>query len=371
MKRRLTNVFFLLCCGRLLVPNPAQAARYRFTDLGLGSADAVNAQGQATGNNFFYDHGAVVALPTFTPWSLAAMQDITDDGVIAGWCTGGNGGRYPYEYDIATGRYTSLSTLNNGGGGAVKAITLAGIAAGTSGIGGGNTRAVRWTRTTHAEDLGTLGGASSSVSGMNEAGQIVGWAHTDSGEQHAFLYSGGTMTDLGTLGGDWSTALAINALGQVVGQSTTADGSTHAFLWEAGQMRELTTSSVDGMPTPAAVNSRGQMVGHIYNPWAGGTACLYENGQSWILNDLVDLEPGWELAYAKDINEAGEIVGLAYHGDAGHAYLLTPIPEPSAAQILAVGSLLFVLTATRGSATRTGWARCEPRREGDNVGGAA
>jgi uncharacterized membrane protein len=39
------------------------------------------------------------------------------------------------------------------------------------------------------------------------------------------------MTDLGTLSGAESCATAINERGQVVGESTTASGETHAVLW--------------------------------------------------------------------------------------------------------------------------------------------
>ena len=37
-------------------------------------------------------------------------------------------------------------------------------------------------------DLGTLGGDYSYAYGINDSGQIVGWASTSSGYGHAFLY---------------------------------------------------------------------------------------------------------------------------------------------------------------------------------------
>jgi probable HAF family extracellular repeat protein len=76
-------------------------------------------------------------------------------------------------------------------------------------------------------DLGTLGGNSSSASGINDRGQIVGFSTTASGDFHAFLYENGVMTDLGTLpGSNFSVANGINNRGDVVGAS-----GGHAVLW--------------------------------------------------------------------------------------------------------------------------------------------
>ena len=59
-------------------------------------------------------------------------------------------------------------------------------------------------------DLGTLGGVQSSALGINNSGQVVGWAATATQDIHAFLYRNGSMIDLGTLGGDESIAWGIN-----------------------------------------------------------------------------------------------------------------------------------------------------------------
>jgi probable HAF family extracellular repeat protein len=56
-------------------------------------------------------------------------------------------------------------------------------------------------------DLGTLGGSRSVVFGINDTGQVVGYAYTASGAQHPLPYSGGQMLDLNTLipsGSGWS-----------------------------------------------------------------------------------------------------------------------------------------------------------------------
>ena len=71
----------------------------------------------------------------------------------------------------------------------------------------------------HDDDLGTLPGDSDSYGrAINNSGQVVGTSRDFSYNDHAFLYSNGTMTNLGTLPGfTQSTAYDVNESGQVVG----------------------------------------------------------------------------------------------------------------------------------------------------------
>ena len=70
--------------------------------------------------------------------------------------------------------------------------------------------------------LGTLGGTSTYVQGINSTGELVGASLNSAGNYNAFLYSNGAMTNLGTLGGTFSQAFGINSSGQVVGGALTA-----------------------------------------------------------------------------------------------------------------------------------------------------
>jgi probable HAF family extracellular repeat protein len=157
--------------------------------------------------------------------------------------------------------------------------------------------------------LGTLGGASSTVVAINEAGDVTGVAETASGESHAFLWRRGHMTDLGTLGGRNSTPRGLNDRGDVIGTSGTAGGTIEAFLWRDGRMSLLPslggTSSVPASQ-PVDLNDRGQVVGDSTTPDGATHAVLWERGEVVDLGAL--LAPG-DRSSAVAVNERGQVLG--------------------------------------------------------------
>ncbi len=152
-------------------------------------------------------------------------------------------------------------------------INNSGLIVGDSEIpGNGGGHALLWQSWNAAPiDLATLGGATSRALSINDAGDIVGWAQTSSGQQHAFLWTSGSgMVDLTT----WpngcsgsSEATAVNNAGIIVGRCNGAPA-----LWTAVEgMRMLPLPAGVSQGDPRSINSANQIVG-MYNSNSFGAA---------------------------------------------------------------------------------------------------
>jgi probable HAF family extracellular repeat protein len=304
----------------------------------------------------------------------SGASDINMNGAVVGYASLADGSRHAFIYH--DGRMRDLGTLG-GLNSEAAAINSNGDVVGWSDIADGSEHAfVYHDGTMH--DLGTLGGLNSTANDINDNGQIVGTSNAIDGSRRAFLYSDGVMRNIDTLGQYESTASGINNKGQIVGEYRTSSSllSMHAFCFGERGMEDMGIPSlsiayhiddngtiigmhdfqgfvyVDGIckgfdPVWCDLNAAGQMVG-IQLTNTAGRATLLSSGAVIDLNDLIESGFNGLLYGASGMNDNGQIVGSALYGDTldrtMHAYVLTPIPEPSAMTLfggISVGALVL------------------------------
>ena len=318
----------------------------------------------------------------------------------------------PAIYDPATRSLTNLGTLPapynawaEGSG-----LNDRGLAVGTA-SGGGSYHAFLSFRGSMT-DLGTLPRYryASQANGINISNQVVGASAAGVGEgdtAHAFLYTGGSMLDLGSLPGfassvAWgindsglavgtafaafgpfqptmafvggltglrplqtlpapfnfgSAAYAINHLGQVVGAAYDSAGHSHAVLWSDGRANDLGTLPGFGARSEAKwINDRGQIMGYSVDENGGSHDFLYADGKFTDLNDLLYRAfDGWQLVSFGPINDLGQIGAAGYAPDGTfQPVLLTPVPEPAGALLIAVGAAALLRRPGRRRRGRNG-----------------
>jgi probable HAF family extracellular repeat protein len=167
--------------------------------------------------------------------------------------------------------------------------------------------------------------------GINQEGEAVGYSGTCTQAVHAVLWKNNTAFALPDLGSQASSfAQAINDHGQIVGLVASADSKTFvAALWQNGKIKNLGTVG-DFAALAEGINNKGQIVGSTKddkNNWV--RAFIYEDGKMIDLNTLFPAHSNLYATMANDINERGEISGMATvlsgpHKGETHAFLATP-----------------------------------------------
>lgn len=282
--------------------------------------------------------------------------DLSANGIVVGQQDG-----QPFTWQAHLGRGGPLplpAGFSEGGAAAISqdGVWIAGWA------GSVLTHAVLWDKGGRPLDLGTLGGAQSWATGVNAAGNVVGWSETVRSIRHAFFYdqAAGRLIDLGLPPGSLRTAesfaFAITDKGEVVGCSQrSAAGGFRMFRWTAGGgMVDLGAPAGDDA-CALAVNASGTIAGWassggvaIGMTWTATTGFIFHRtgaaGSSAQDLNLSGLSAGydvgsfsgyvadrrgsvtflrnlgWGLSFARALNDCGDVVGFG-SGSATHAVL--------------------------------------------------
>lgn len=171
---------------------------------------------------------------------------------------------------------------------------------------------------------------------INDRGQIVGWGFIKIGQvvqSHTFLWDPTNgIQDLGAFG---TFFVSINNNGQVTGM----DDFKIAYLWDSVNGKQ-SLGTLGGYSFSRDINELGQVVGRSFDN--GQRAFLYSDSTLIKLNDLIgipDNGSSWVLEDAYGINNSGQIVGWGAINSGNHAFIMTPIPEPTTILLMSCGLL--------------------------------
>jgi probable HAF family extracellular repeat protein len=350
--------------GQIVGVAGGHAALYNsgtITDLGvLGSggsnsvANAINDAGQIVGqadiNNapeseaFLYSGGSMQSLGVLygrhgNSWATA----INSNGVIVGASQPGDtfSGTYwnNHAFVYRNGTMTDLGVLpgspaNSSSGAA--AVNNAGVTVGSAETNGmwGVQHAVLWDANGTIHDLGIFPDAydGSNANGINDSGQVVGWAYGSDGQQHGFIRNSTDLIDLNTLidtSSGWTvySAVAIKNNGLIVAEAGNPDADPDQFGW--GHTVLLVPLSGDAN-LDGVVN---------INDLSKVLANYDKSGMTWFDGDL-------DGNGAVDINDLSKVLA-SYDKSYGASAGLKAVPEPGTVALLLAGLAAIAVWARR------------------------
>jgi probable HAF family extracellular repeat protein len=196
---------------------------------------------------------------------------------------------------------------------------------------------VLWNNKGQAQILPTIGtDPDGEAFGINNQGQAVGYSGTCTAVNHAVVWENGTATPLPNLGNPYAVAYEINSHGQIVGQAINADGTPLAVLWQDNTVTALGGGALlpgDEATFATSINNRGQVVGSSFAQGGWSHGLIWQNGAMTDLNTLFPASSHLYVISASNINDSGQIAGMAvemagpHAGNIVHAFLATPVNE--------------------------------------------
>ena len=149
------------------------------------------------------------------------------------------------------------------------------------------------------------------VQGINDQGQAIGSSGTCGNLAiHAVLWENDTAFQLPDLGHDGNDAYAMNDHGQIVGY--VSDGTTVvASLWQNGGVKNLGILPGDGAAFATGINNRGQVVGSTLNSAGWSRGFIWQDNVMTDLNTLIPEDSNLDIIAASNINERGQVSGIA------------------------------------------------------------
>ena len=348
------------------LPGDAFASTSAVSPGGLFAAGFTQRSTSPAGSNaFLYDAAtgltAAAGNPTLSPaHNFNQANGVNDSGVAVGVAatTGFLSSPLPTYYQNGIGTALPLPTGANAG--RAYSVNDAGTIVGSvSGNGFGEAAAVFSTNDAAVLTQTTAaGGTLVTAFAVGNTGRIVGQAADPSNAATNvpfFLDAGAASASVipNLPGKNGGFAFAVSSNGLVVGSETFNGGAGVPFLYsDAGGT--VAVPLPDGATSGGArgVNSLGQVVGTASTSFA--VPYFFDGTRTYTLQSLIS-DPTWDLSTntssgAFGISDTGVIVGRGLHNGVISAFLLTPVPEPTAAATLAAGGVALLRRRRRGRA---------------------
>lgn len=139
--------------------------------------------------------------------------------------------------------------------------------------------------------------------GMNDTGVVVG-GYTDAIGEHGFSFNGVKYSILNLGTENFTVATGINDAGQIIGYYSSKGGNTIGFLDSNGVITTISTNN-NAVTEPLGINSSGLIVG-IEGTQTTFQSFMFQNGRFLQVPLKV---PSSFITQAEDVNDSGHVVG--------------------------------------------------------------
>jgi len=201
------------------------------------------------------------SFPSNLDWTITIVGGITNNGTVVGLATEPD--TVPFGFVDNNGVFTALPSGQYGS--ELTGMNDAGEAVGYNLDAQRDTHPFLYNVATGAETPITIQGLSDVlVTGINDSGQMVGSGLNPSAHEEAFYLDGKGGSELVAPPGAISTSpKGLNNAGQVVGDYIDSAGKTHGFLFDLATNAYTTLDVPSATSTVAtSINNTGQVVGY-------------------------------------------------------------------------------------------------------------
>jgi probable HAF family extracellular repeat protein len=287
---------------------------------------------------FVWSGGVVTDLPRLPGWSRAAPSAINNHGEIVGSVFDDGKGTRPVRW--RNGQIIELTASNPNA--YVHDINDAGVAVGTSWTDPvGPYESVVWADTAGVSLPPVDGEIASAAWCINNRGQILGGLGPRAFPVAIWTDGSGQRLQPPGLSIVSFAGVGLNNAGDAVAGYWFGDGPTDG-VWRALLFRSGTVTDIGSLgppsivfPTsPTGINDDGIVVGR-----SDGRAFIWKDGVMTDFATLVDGAEGFEFLFLRSINNHGWVVASVAIDGIQREVLLSPVPAPGTAAVVALGVL--------------------------------